>query len=67
MSNDLRHGAGYGYISTDGRICMITCFKCGRENVGFSVATGQCAWCAYNPSLDLEFKLPLKEPSDEQS
>lgn len=51
---DIRRRNGFGYIKvqSNGRklICMQRCFECGRENYAPAVATGQCAWCGYNPN-----------------
>lgn len=47
-----------------GRICMIRCFECGKENYTPAVATGSCAFCEYDPNLDTELKLE-KEPTNE--
>ena len=51
-SEDVRQGKGFGYRvllgERAGRVCMIRCFKCGRENWAMAVASGQCAWCGYD-------------------
>ena len=42
-------GNGTGYLSdADGRVCMVRCFECGRENYVMAVSSGYCAWCGYN-------------------
>jgi ribosomal protein L37E len=38
------------YTDSNGLICMIRCMECDRENWGPAVATGQCAWCGFNPN-----------------
>lgn len=39
---------GFGYVSKkDGKIGLIRCPKCGRENYAMSVASGQCSWCGW--------------------
>lgn len=48
QDGDIRSGAGYGYKDDDGKVCMINCFKCGRENYIMAVSSGQCAWCGYD-------------------
>lgn len=48
MSKDVKKENGFGYQSKNGKICMIRCFKCGRENYAPAVASGTCAWCAYD-------------------
>lgn len=48
-------GIGFGfYNKSKNVICMIRCFKCGRENYHGSVSSGVCAWCQYNPNLSVE-------------
>ncbi len=49
-------GAGVGYKDEDGTICMIRCFKCGRENYAISVSTGKCAFCGYDPNKEQDEK-----------
>lgn len=48
MSQDIRKGKGFGFIATDGRICMQRCFECGVENYAMAVMSGQCAWCGHD-------------------
>lgn len=35
------------FIGKDGRLYMVYCPKCKRENWIPAVASGQCAWCGY--------------------
>jgi hypothetical protein len=48
---EVRTGA---YQSTDGLICMVRCPSCEAENYAIVVATGACAWCAFDPLRDAE-------------
>ena len=48
-SKDIKKGKGFGYYSKK-TICMIRCFKCGKENHSMMVAFGSCAWCDHNPN-----------------
>jgi len=48
---DIRKDKGFGYFDKERkRLCMIRCFKCGRENWAPTVASGDCAWCGHNPN-----------------
>lgn len=51
---DVRKGKGFGYQTDDGRLCMIRCFECGRENYGLAVATGCCAKCGHDANAEKE-------------
>lgn len=44
---DVRKGQGFGY-EVDGKVFMIRCFECGRENYALAVASGKCAWCGHD-------------------
>lgn len=40
---------GFGFKSKEtGKICLIRCPLCGRENYSMVVSSGDCAWCGYN-------------------
>lgn len=41
-----------GEFPKTGKIYMIRCYKCGRENYTMMVATGRCAWCGYDANGD---------------
>lgn len=44
-----------GIFVEKGKIYLVRCPKCDRENYAMTVATGQCVWCGYKPTLaDLE-------------
>jgi ribosomal protein L37E len=51
---DIIKGLGYGYKSVKNIICMIRCFKCGRENYVVIVSTGKCAFCGYDANAKEE-------------
>lgn len=46
--NTIIKDAGVGYKDADGTICMIRCFRCGRENYAVAVPTGKCAFCGHD-------------------
>jgi len=46
--SDIRKGKGVGYKDRNGKLCMIRCFHCGKENYAAAVAGGTCAWCGYD-------------------
>lgn len=40
---------GFGYKAKDtGKIGLIRCPKCDKENYAPNVATGFCTWCGFN-------------------
>lgn len=40
---------GDGYIGKeDGRVGLVKCPACCRENYAMSVNSGMCCWCGYN-------------------
>jgi len=40
---------GFGYRGkSDGKIGLIRCPDCGKENYSMSVATGICCWCGWD-------------------
>ena len=41
----------------DGKILLIRCPNCGRENYAPNVASGVCTWCGFRPE-------PLKADSN---
>lgn len=40
----------------DGRILLIRCPKCKRENYALAVADGICSFCGYDAHKDAELK-----------
>lgn len=38
---------GHAFEADDGRIFLVRCPSCGRENYTPAVSSGQCAWCGY--------------------
>lgn len=54
MTIDVRKGKGFGFTyDADGvtKICMVRCFKCGKENWAMAVITGNCAWCGHDANV----------------
>jgi hypothetical protein len=43
-------------VLDDGRILLIICPKCKRENYALNVNSGICTWCGYNTHEDAELK-----------
>lgn len=41
---------GYLQGRNEGKICMIYCGECHKENWAMAVASGKCAWCGYDPN-----------------
>lgn len=48
---------GFGYKTKEGKICMVRCFSCGKENYAMTVSSGICAWCGYDANREA-----LKKP-----
>lgn len=44
-TSDVRIGKGYGFLTEEGKLYLIRCFDCGRENYGPNVPSGCCSWC----------------------
>lgn len=51
MEPTIIKGAGIGYKDA-GTICMIRCFRCGRENYAVAVPTGKCAFCGHDANKE---------------
>lgn len=53
--NTKRH-VGSGYIPKDGerkgKICIVRCPACQRENYHANVSSGFCTWCPFNANGD---------------
>lgn len=56
-SNDVRWDigggkiAGFGYQGKkDGRLHVMRCPVCSKENYAVMVALGHCAWCGFDPN-----------------
>lgn len=44
------NGKWFGYKGLiTGRLGVIRCPKCDRENYGLAVASGACSWCGWRP------------------
>ena len=39
---------------SEGKIYLVKCEKCNKENYAFNVASGVCTWCGYNANEDKE-------------
>ena len=48
MSEDVKKGRGFGYKGKDGKLRMIRCFECGKDNYMPAVESGCCAWCGHD-------------------
>lgn len=48
---DWRIGCGRGFVSQAGRVYVMRCPECERENVLTAVATGECAHCGHRPTV----------------
>lgn len=40
------------FIGDDGRIFLVRCPKCKKENWAPAVASGVCAWCGYDANVE---------------
>lgn len=45
---DIQKGNGSGFKSKEGKICMVRCFECGKENYAANVLSGFCTWCGFD-------------------
>lgn len=43
-----------GIFKDNGRIYLVYCPKCGRENYAPNVASGICTWCGYDANKHAE-------------
>lgn len=42
---------GFGFKSKKtGRICIMRCPKCRKENYALAISTGSCAFCHFDPN-----------------
>lgn len=46
----LKNGAAV-YVDKKGKVCMIRCIECGKENWAMAVSSGTCAWCGFDANL----------------
>lgn len=37
----------------DGKVYLVRCEECDRENYAIAVASGACAWCGYDANKEL--------------
>jgi len=56
VGNDERRGrmniAAPNFADADGRVYLVRCPECRRENYIPAVAIGRCAWCGYDANKD---------------
>lgn len=64
MSKDIVVGKGNGYIDSGGKICMVRCFACGKENYALAVSSGCCAWCGLDANAVVDKDKLNKETND---
>ena len=51
LDEDSRHVLGSGYQGKeDGRLHVLRCPMCSKENYALQVAIGSCAWCRFDPN-----------------
>ena len=50
-----------GNFKSKGKVYLVRCPKCGRENWVGAVTYGVCCWCGYNANKDEEYKEQLEE------
>ena len=48
-------------FKSKGKVYLVRCPKCDRENWVGSVTSGQCCWCGYDANQDEEYKEQLPE------
>lgn len=44
-----------------GKLYLVRCFSCNRENYAPAVASGVCAWCGWEEGRSVKFKKILKK------
>lgn len=59
MSNVVYSEKGIEVLD-DGKILLMRCPKCNRENYALNVIDGICTWCGYNAHKDEELKARMK-------
>lgn len=48
MTETIDKGKGFGFKRDNGKLAMIRCFDCGKENYAMNILSGYCTWCGYN-------------------
>lgn len=48
-------------FKSKGKVYLVQCPKCSRENWAGAVISGQCSWCGYDANKDEGYKKLLKE------
>jgi ribosomal protein L37E len=36
----------------NGKLYLVRCHKCGKENYALNVSSGQCAWCGWSETKE---------------
>lgn len=44
------------YRDEDGKLCIVSCPECGRENYALTVSTGRCCWCGWKEQDETKTK-----------
>ena len=52
-------------FKSKGKVYLVRCPKCDRENWLMAVRHGVCCWCGYDANKDEKFKESLEEDKDE--
>ena len=40
------------FLSEEGKLFLVRCMQCNRENYALMVASGCCAWCAWGEETE---------------
>ena len=40
------------FRNKEGKLYLVRCFKCNKENYSIAVASGKCIWCGYEDKLN---------------
>lgn len=40
------------FAGDNGKLYLVVCPKCGKENYGMAVSSGQCCWCDYKAGAE---------------
>lgn len=43
---------GYVFAREDGRLYLVRCPECGRENYAMAVSSGYCVWCGREATVE---------------
>ena len=42
------------FVGKDGKIYLVRCPKCGRENYAPNVSSGICTWCGFDANKEAQ-------------